>query len=107
MIFIFGFNHQKYFNEGPLEKEVCKKCRGEDFWILEKISHWFTVFFIPLIPYKTNYYKRCPICNFQLPLQKEEFEVFKVFANLNLQVIDGKISEEEYNSRKLTLSKEI
>ena len=104
MIFIFGFNHQINFNAGPLAEETCTKCNVRDFWNLEKTTFWFTVFFIPLIPYKTSYFKRCTSCNFQLPLEKEEYNGHQPFARLNLQVIHGKISEEEYQTKKSSLS---
>lgn len=40
---------------------------------LLKITTWFTLFFIPVIPYKTEYISVCPICNSLLHLSKEDF----------------------------------
>src|SRR5699024_11803132 len=55
MFFIFGFGHQKRKNYGTTGQINCPNCNNEVAWKLEKVSHWFTLFFLPVFPYKTNY----------------------------------------------------
>ena len=100
MIVLFGFDHQKVVHEGPLDKIRCGRCSNEDYWLLDKISLWFTLFFIPVFPYRSIYLKYCPICSEQQSLSKEEFEYLKPIANLNRAVVEGRLSEEEFNRQK-------
>jgi hypothetical protein len=38
-----------------------------------KVTTWFTLFFIPVIPYKRRYLLACPVCGFAYILPKHEF----------------------------------
>ena len=44
---------------------------------MQKLTTWFTLFFIPVIPYKRNNILVCPVCRCCLELSKEEFEQLK------------------------------
>ena len=50
----------------------CSRCNNDGNWQLMKIVSWFTLFFIPLIPYHTEYYVYCPICHSATRVSKEE-----------------------------------
>jgi len=41
------------------------------------IRTWFTLFFIPIIPYKTKYVIGCPKCGSYIELTEEQFEKMK------------------------------
>lgn len=40
----------------------CLRCNNSTRWVLQKTKHFVTLFFLPVIPYKTDYLMYCPIC---------------------------------------------
>ena len=88
MIFIFGFGHIKKDAIGPIEERTCTRCNNHKFWILEKVSEWFTLFFIPIFKTHTEYYKYCPICGKKIMLSKEAFDYAKPTAAKLQKTID-------------------
>ncbi len=73
MIFIAGAG------PGKVEKYVTRKtvhcfhCNNDTPWILEKTKYYVSLFFIPVVPVKTQYRFYCPICGNTRQLEKEEF----------------------------------
>ena len=88
MIFIFGFGHIKKNTIGPLEERTCTRCNNRKFWILEEVSEWFTLFFIPIFKTHTEYYKYCPICGEKILLTKEAFNHVQSTATKLQKTID-------------------
>ncbi|MCH4888494.1 zinc-ribbon domain-containing protein [Acidaminobacter sp. JC074] len=72
MFFIFGFGKQTVKELGTSEKIRCQNCGNVRPWEYKKIRSWFSLFFIPVIPYKTVYIKSCPVCKTGLKVDKEE-----------------------------------
>lgn len=73
MIIIAGAN-QKNERFITLKTKPCGRCNNQSFWILEKAKHFVTLFFLPVVPYKTEYHFYCSICGNSQLLNKEEFE---------------------------------
>lgn len=74
MIIIAGAGHpksEKYITTGT---DYCQRCNNNSYWVLEKTKYHITLFFIPTVPYKTEYQFYCSICGNALKLNKEEFE---------------------------------
>lgn len=69
---IVGWGHRRDHVLGPVEKMVCPRCQREDFWELVRLGYWATLFFIPVIPYKSEYVLRCPICCAMTAVPAEE-----------------------------------
>ena len=93
---IFGWGHQTTKNFGPTFKNHCSHCNNEEYWILNRIMTWFTLFFIPVFPYSIKYFLSCPICQYGLTLDSKQIEQIKPIAEANQLLIDGKITEAEY-----------
>ncbi|MDX5326863.1 MAG: zinc ribbon domain-containing protein [Bacteroidota bacterium] len=89
MFFIFGFGHPIHKEIGPTSERTCPRCGNTRFWILHKISHWFTLFFIPIIPTSTKRFEACPICGESQPLSQEEYQELKPIAERNLEIIES------------------
>ena len=71
---IWGWGHQKTKVYGQLhETEICVNCNNEMNRVLLRDRTYFTLFFIPLIPYKTAYFSVCPICKDAITLSAQEF----------------------------------
>lgn len=96
---IFGWGHQTTKNFGPTFKNHCSHCNNDEYWVLTRIMTWFTLFFIPVFPYSIKYFLSCPICQYGLTLDSKQTDEIKPIAVANQLLIDGKISESEYNIR--------
>ncbi|WP_010248441.1 zinc-ribbon domain-containing protein [Acetivibrio cellulolyticus] len=70
---IFGRDYRKVKNYGPVKRERCNNCCNESTFQLQKLSTWFTLFSIPIIPYRTNYLLVCPICKNYEEIDSSEF----------------------------------
>jgi hypothetical protein len=95
MFFIFGWNHQESTSYGPVEQHKCENCHNTEYWHLDKISKYFTLFFIPIIPYDSDNWFHCPICNYGIKLDKDEFQNYKSIAEINSAFLEKKISDED------------
>jgi hypothetical protein len=99
MFFIFGWGRQKIKNHGVTFKNVCSCCHNEDYWQLAKITTWFTLFFIPVIPYENKYFLFCPVCEKGVYIKSDKYNELRILAEANSDLIAGKITEIEYNNR--------
>lgn len=99
MFILFGWGHQTTKIFGVTLKNLCSNCNNEDYWVLQRTITWFTLFFIPIIPYSFKYFLYCPICERGIYLDKDQVQTFKPLAETNQLLIDGKISPEEYTNR--------
>ncbi len=43
----------------------CQYCHNNSFHTIVRTRRWFTLFFIPTIPIRTEFISRCNICGFQ------------------------------------------
>lgn len=96
---IFGWGHQTIKYIGVAFKNLCNHCNNEDYWVLTRTMTWFTLFFIPVIPYSLKYFLSCPVCQYGIILDGKQIEQIKPIAETNQLLIDGKIAQEEYQSR--------
>lgn len=55
---------------GP--KMECPKCHRTYKYSYVKFSSWFHIYYLPLVPTKTVYFKSCPICGAGYELKKKE-----------------------------------
>lgn len=60
---IVGWGHRREKVIGPVEKLRCPRCGRDEFWELVQVRSYFSLFFVPLLPYRTETVIRCPICN--------------------------------------------
>ncbi len=68
---IFGFGRRTVKELGTTDKKLCPHCNNFRAWKYMKVTTWFTLFFIPIIPYKTMYIEECPICKSAIKVDKE------------------------------------
>jgi len=81
MFILFGWGKRIYKKYGTTEKRKCQRCNNEEEWSIMSYSEWFTLFFIPVIPYSKKYFITCPICNVALELTREQFDGIKEQLN--------------------------
>ncbi len=99
MFIIFGWGKKTMKDEGPVTRSTCKHCKNNDVWELYTRRTWFTLFFIPLIPYSTEHMLVCPVCNYGYIVDKAKFAELREIARCNVELMDEKITEEEHVKR--------
>jgi len=103
---IFGWGHQKVKDLGPVTKHNCEHCGNEELWTLHHISKWFTLFFIPIFPYDNKYILACPICTSGFEVDSDKFKKLKEIAENNTALLQGKITEAEYEEKNRKIEQE-
>lgn len=76
MFIIWGFGKTTTKSYGFIQSSGCERCGNAVQMEMLKITTWFTLFFIPIIPYSTKYCLVCPVCREAKQLSKEEFMQF-------------------------------
>lgn len=69
----FGKRTRKDFGETGRVQQ-CIWCSNSVFYHLVRTNTWFTYFFIPIFPYRSEYRIECPICHNGLALKKAEIK---------------------------------
>ena len=82
---IFGWGKVTRSFHGRVYQRLCTYCNTNAIWQLCITRTWFTLFFIPVIPYSSKYCITCPKCGSYEELSKEEFEKIK----MNLKSTEG------------------
>jgi len=72
MFIIFGWGRRTMQTLGWLSPRTCSNCHNEGPWALVRIRRWFSLFFIPVIPYETDYVAMCPVCSRGINVDKRE-----------------------------------
>ncbi len=57
-----------------VDEMECSNCHNINRFKLIRYTSWFTIFFIPLIPFKSDYFIVCPICEYGYKIDKIEKE---------------------------------
>src|SRR5262245_17042759 len=63
MFFLFGWGQRSIYDEGPTLSTRCQNCNNHVWLRLNTSKTWFTIFLIPVIPYKLTNWLECPVCS--------------------------------------------
>jgi len=74
MIFIAG-TQPKTEQYQSLQVRHCTRCHNDSQWILQKNQQFVSLFFMPVVPFKTEYVYYCPICGNAEALDRKTFEL--------------------------------
>lgn len=107
MFIIFGWNHEVRKTFGPVEPHLCSHCNNTELWLLDEATIFITLFFIPIIPYTSNYFFYCPICNHGTKLDKNDFLDYRSIARVNSDFLKNKISESDREKKLNNIYKSI
>lgn len=87
---------------GPVESLNCKICRISNEWNVIKKTEWYSLYFIPIIPF-SRYSICCNKCNHEEVIQKKEYQIYYGMLEVSQSIIDGKPSISQLESiHKLT-----
>jgi hypothetical protein len=70
---IFGWNFITRKKFGTYAIQECNLCKRVTEWILCKRTKWITLFFIPIIPYDSEFCLECNHCKGYIRLSENEF----------------------------------
>lgn len=69
---IYGWGRRTTKDEGPSRTYACNNCRNTNRFRLLTVRKWFTLFWIPVLPYFTEHFELCPICRAGRLIHKPE-----------------------------------
>lgn len=73
MIIIVGNKHFAHHRGRTAEKITCPSCGHSLNFVLNTVSSWFTMVFIPVFPYRFKRRVECPFCRTCLRVDKERY----------------------------------
>lgn len=74
MMIIWGLGKVTHKFYGTVMSRQCSRCNNQSNWQLCVARTWFTLFFIPVIPYRKRYCIVCPHCKSYIEIDKERFD---------------------------------
>jgi hypothetical protein len=60
---IFGFGRRSRKDRGAAVPVTCPRCNNETTYRWVSTTTWFTLFFVPVVPYSNKHYLVCPVCS--------------------------------------------
>jgi hypothetical protein len=93
---IFGWGHTSSKHYGPTLAITCPNCNNDTWYHLVRHRTWFTLFFIPVIPYSSRHLLLCQVCSQQIKMTGDKLEKAKRLSELTRELFDKKISASEY-----------
>ncbi|HEX9058852.1 MAG TPA: zinc-ribbon domain-containing protein [Clostridia bacterium] len=97
MLIIYGWGRKTTKDYGPAYMVKCGNCRNDTFYNLVRIRKWFTLFYIPVIPYSSEYYLVCHHCSAIYQPHASGIENAKKLVQITASYLDGKMTKDEYN----------
>lgn len=101
---LFGWGHCTKKNHGATLPITCPNCNNQTVYELVNMKEWFTLFFIPIIPYKSKHYLLCNICSQGLALKAQQVEKAKRMSRLCKSLAVGQITEEVFAKEMSNIS---
>jgi hypothetical protein len=95
-VIIFGIGGGKRKDRGAALPLLCPNCHNQTYYHYTTVTKWFSLFFIPLIPYSTKHYLLCPICSRAVVLEGALKENIARLVELTAQLQAGSISQDAY-----------
>lgn len=96
---IFGWGFRTKRELGPLGPYKCNACDKVGYFILVRAISWFSIFFIPMVPYSKKYYAVCPNCKNVTELGPESVKELRELAEKNKAALQerGRVSPSSWN----------
>jgi hypothetical protein len=93
---IFGFGRKTRKDHGRAFASECVRCHNQAFYRFLTIRVWFTLFFIPVIPYKVVHLFACEVCGHALAVPKGKSIEARKLCEAAARLDAGEMSEDEY-----------
>ncbi|MBO7449106.1 MAG: hypothetical protein J6U54_01945 [Clostridiales bacterium] len=76
MIIIVGNKHFTHHRGRTADEITCPSCGLTFHFVLNTVSSWFTMVFIPVFPYRFKRRCECPYCRTGLRVDKAQYDAF-------------------------------
>jgi hypothetical protein len=97
MLFIFGWGRTTVNDRGPLVFLKCNVCSNEKYWHHLTVRKWFSLFFIPVVPYENNNLLLCPVCQRgMVELSNEMHQQALELGPVTASYLKNEITEDQY-----------
>ena len=109
MFILFGWGKRTRNVVGDVIFRSCSHCNTQSVWQLCVIRTWFTLFFIPVIPYAKSYQVSCPNCKSYIEVTKEVFDKIKadISSGKNSQEISDAVKYQGKTETQIAFLKEM
>lgn len=101
---IFGFGGGRPKDRGPVVPARCPNCGNENYLRHVSATRWFSLFFIPLVPYSTKHFLVCPVCAQGRPLTRDQASRAETMAGWTQRYRAGEVTHDEYAARAAEFS---
>jgi len=99
MPILFGWGKTTVRDHGDCIAASCPRCHNSIVLRHVLLTVWFTLFFIPLIPYKRRRMLVCPICNWSREVPKEAIVLTDEMTAITAQWRAGTLPADDYERR--------
>ncbi len=99
MPILFGWGKTTVKDHGECIAASCPRCHNQVILRHLLVTTWFTLFFVPLIPYKRRRVLVCGICSWARDVPKEQVPLTDEMNTITAQWRSGALNDEEYGHR--------
>ena len=78
MFIIFGVGDSIKDQFTVANSEHCYHCNNTTHWTATKVQQHISLFFMPVIPFKTKYFVACPICKTGRKIDENTFNKLRL-----------------------------
>jgi len=93
---LFGWNRVLRRDHGPAVPMRCGRCGNDTVLYYVVMTTWFTLFFIPVVPYRLRRALVCPVCSHAVALSRDQAGQAKTLAVLYAGHHDGTVTADAY-----------
>jgi hypothetical protein len=104
---LFGWGHTKEKDHGETFPLHCPNCNNDTFLRYKVIKLYFTLFFIPIFPYKTKHLLLCSICGVGKEFESTQIEDVKKMNEITKRFLNNEMEEQEYKKNSQTYGKKL
>lgn len=78
MLLIIGFGRRKRKDRGEVAQVKCPRCSNTVFYHHTHTRTWLTLYFIPVLPYRSERRLECPICSHGVRVLRDDVEEIRL-----------------------------
>jgi hypothetical protein len=101
---IWGWGRRTIKQHGSALHQRCPNCGNSGWFQWMTVRRWFTLFFIPLIPYSRRDLLICPVCSRGLELDKARRQQVQQMAAATAELQGGTLDQTAYQARIAQIS---
>ena len=93
---VFGWGGGRRKDHGAAVPATCPNCGNAVMFHYFSVTKWFSLFFIPLIPYMTQHFLLCPVCTRGFEMNGEKVTKAKQLIESTAAFNAGTLSQVDY-----------